>query len=297
MTRSLRHLNSLRAFEAAARHSSLAKAASELNVSHSVVSQHVRNLETWFGTALFVRHGNRVELSETGRALRPQIASGLQTLTDACEAILRKSQAGTLVVSAEPALASLWLRKQITRFQTAFPRIEVDLRPAWSPDRIDDGQVDMIIHFATRMQASGVERSDLFPIDGYPAATPQVRHGVQSAQGDVDWAKAELVHDNGKETWQKWFAAHEPDCDTWRKGRVYSDLSLTIAAAVDGEGVILADDILCAQDLASGRLTRLDDRAIRCVWYQVAVPRGAARKAASETFRDWLLEQTTELRE
>ena len=142
MENSLRHLNALRVFEAAARHSSFAKAAGELNVSHSVVSQHIRNLELWFGTDLFIRHGNRVELSADGRDLRPQIASGLQTLTDASETLLRKTRSGTLVVSAEPALASLWLRKQITEFCRLFPRIDVDLRPAWTPAQIGEGHAD-----------------------------------------------------------------------------------------------------------------------------------------------------------
>lgn len=296
MTRSLRHLNSLRAFEAAARHSSFAKAASELNVSHSVVSQHVKNLEEWFGADLFSRHGNRVELTATGRALMPQVASGLQTLTDACEGILRKSQSGAVVVSAEPAVASLWLRKHITEFCALYPRIEVDLRPAWTPERIADGQADMIIHFATRMPASGVEKIDLFPIDGYPAATPQVADRLMNASGTVDWSSAALVHDNGRETWHKWFAANEPESDAWRTGRVYSDLSLAIDAAVDGEGVILADDILCKQEMASNRLVRLDERLVRCVWYQVALPRNAARKPAAETLRNWLLDRTSDFR-
>lgn len=295
MTRSLRHLNSLRVFEAAARHSSFAKAASELNVSHSVVSQHIKNLEGWFGVGLFARLGNRVELTDHGRALLPQIAGGLQTLADACEPLLRKAQSGTLVICAEPALASLWLRKRVTEFCALFPRIEVDLRPAWTPDRIGD-EADMIIHFATRMPGSGVERTDLFSIDGYPAATPEVRDKILSGRTTIDWNCAALVHDNGRETWHKWYTAHEPASDGWRRGQVYSDLSLAIDAAVDGEGVILADDILCRSEMSSGRLVRLDERDLRCVWYQVALPQNVMRKAASETFRDWLLDQTSELR-
>lgn len=272
-------------------------AASELNVSHSVVSQHVKNLEEWFGADLFSRHGNRVELTATGRALMPQVASGLQTLTDACEVILRKSQSGAVLVSAEPALASLWLRKHISEFCALYPRIEVDLRPAWTPELIADGQADMIIHFATRMPASDVEKFDLFPIDGYPAATPQVRDVLINASGAIDWSGAALVHDNGRETWHKWFAAFEPRSQAWRKGRVYSDLSLAIDAAADGEGVILADDILCKQEMASRRLVRLDERSVRCVWYQVALPRNTARKPAAETLRNWLREKTHALRD
>lgn len=290
-------MNALPVFEAAARHSSFAKAGAELNVSHSVISQHIRNLEKWLNTELFVRHGNRVELSDDGRALLPQIASGLQTLTDACETVLRKTQMGTVVVSAEPAFASLWLRKRCTEFSELFPGIEIDLRPAWTPAQIGEGHADMIIHFETRIPKRGVERNNLFPIDGYPAATPEVRDALPLAGSAIDWQRAVLVHDNGKETWHKWYAAHEPASEGWRKGRIHSDLSLAIDAAVDSEGVILADDILCQREISSGQLVRLDDRSVRCIWYQIAIPRGTSKSAASALFRDWLVGQTQSLRE
>ncbi|NIA70371.1 LysR family transcriptional regulator [Pelagibius litoralis] len=284
-------MNSLRAFEAAARHSSFAKAASELNVSHSVVSQHVKKLELWFGTELFMRLGNRVELSGDGRALLPQVASGLQTLRDGCNSLLRKTQSGTLVVSAEPALASLWLRKRATEFCKLFPRIEIDLRPAWTPDRLGDENADMLIHFETRMPSSGVERQGLFPIDGYPACTPKFRDKLLSDDLRIDWDSVPLVHDNGREIWHKWYAAYQPESSGWQQGRVYSDLSLAIDAAVDGEGIVLADDILCQREIESGALVRLDPQAVRCVWYQIALPKGGLKAPVSETLKQWLLDQ------
>lgn len=297
MKNPLRHLNALRVFEAAARHCSFAKAAGELNVSHSVVSQHIRNLEAWFGTDLFIRYGNRVELSEDGRDLLPQIASGLQILTDASETLLRKTRSGTLVVSAEPALASLWLRKRITEFCDLFPRIEVDLRPAWTPAQIGEGRADMLIHFETRIPRSGVTKDRLFAIDGYPAAAPDLRDSLASRDDQIDWDRALLIHDNGKETWHKWYLAHEPDSAGWRSGKVHSDLSLAIDAAIDGEGIILADDILCQREISSGQLVRLDPRSVRCVWYEIALPKEASRSSASTLFKNWLLEHSETLRE
>lgn len=290
MTTSLRHLNALRAFEAAARHQSIASAAKELNVSHSVVSQHVRNLEAWFGTDLFVRSGNRIILSDDGRALLPRISGGFQTLSDACSDLLRATQKGTLIVSAEPALASFWLRKRITEFCEEFPKIDIDLRPAWQPPRLGDDHADMIIHFETRLPATGVRRHRLFPIDGYPACAPSVRERLLPQDGKVNWSEAPLIHDNGRETWHNWYSEHEPENAQWQKGRVYSDLSLAIDAAVDEEGIVLADDILCAKEIGSGALVLLDNRKIRCVWYAIATPRKASRKPAVDTFTEWLLE-------
>ncbi len=290
MSTSLRHLNALRAFEAAARHQSISKAAAELNVSHSVVSQHVKNLEAWLGTDLFNRSGNRIELSDDGRALLPRISGGFQTLTDACSDLLRATQKGTLTVSAEPALASLWLRKRITEFCGEFPKIDIDLRPAWQPAQLGEDHADLIIHFETRMPTAGVRLHRLFPIDGFPACAPELRERLLGDAGAVIWDQAPLVHDNGREIWHQWFLEHEPGNVRWQQGRVYSDLSLAIDAALDGEGVILADGALCAKEMASGTLVKLDERQIRCVWYSIATPRKAARKPAVDTFVSWLLQ-------
>ncbi len=290
MDTSLRHLNALRVFEVAARHSSFAKAGAELNVSHSVVSQHIRNLELWFGTDLFIRHGNRVELTEDGRRLQPQLSSGFQVLKDACESLLRVSQHATLTISAEPALASLWLRKRITEFCTLYPRIDIELRPAWQPPQLGDGHADMIIHFETRLPNKAAKLIRLFPIDGFPACAPDLKSRMTKDGDALGWMSSSLVHDNGREIWHQWFSAHQPDMAIWQKGRVYSDLSLAIDAAVDGEGIILADDILCRKELETGALVKCDQRQIRCVWYSLAVSKRMTGNSALGVFTAWLLE-------
>ncbi|MES0827978.1 LysR family transcriptional regulator [Ruegeria sp. SCP11] len=288
MNSSLRHLNALRAFEAAARHQSISKAADELNVSHSVVSQHVKTLEDWFGAELFVRSGNSITLSESGRALLPRVSSGMQTLKDACSDLLRTTQKDTLIVSAEPALASQWLRKRVTEFCEKYPKINVDLRPAWQPPRLGDGHADLVIHFETRLPTTGARIHRLFPIDGYPACAPRVRDQLIGEEGCVNWNEVPLIHDNGHEIWHQWYLTHEPGSNRWQQGRLYSDLSLAIDAALDGEGIILADDFLCEKEMLKGTLVQMDPRKIRCVWYSVAMPKRATRKPAAKTFSEWL---------
>ena len=64
------HLNALRAFEAAARLSSFSAAASELHVSHSTISHHVKGLEKSLGRELFLRQNRRVILTSEAEALQ-----------------------------------------------------------------------------------------------------------------------------------------------------------------------------------------------------------------------------------
>lgn len=71
MTRSYIPLNSLRAFEAAARHLSFTRAAIELNVTHSAISQHVNSLEQQLNCQLFVRGSRGLMLTTEGESLLP----------------------------------------------------------------------------------------------------------------------------------------------------------------------------------------------------------------------------------
>lgn len=288
---SLRHLNALRAFEAAARHNSIAKAASELNVSHSVVSQHVRNLEQWFSIELFVRHGNRIELSREGRQFETQVAHGLQVLSDACENLLQHSQSGTITISAEPAIASRWLRRKITQFCAQFPKIKCHVRSEWRAPPIGEDQVDAIIHFEERISRISAETSQLFPLDAFPACAPSVFDTLGTLPDGHDFLSLPIIHDNGRHIWQQWFAEHESEREEWKDGKVYSDLAIAIEAAADGEGIFLADNIICRRELATGALKKIDDRTSRCTWYGIAIGENVPANSPVVTFRNWIVEE------
>ncbi len=64
-------LNALRAFEAAARHLSLTKAALELNVTAGALSHQIRGLEDHLGVKLFDRGVRSIALTPSGKALQP----------------------------------------------------------------------------------------------------------------------------------------------------------------------------------------------------------------------------------
>lgn len=291
MQTTLRHLNALKAFESAAKHSSFSKAALELNISQTVVSRHIKNLEMWLGSDLFIRYGNRIELSEAGRMLAPQIACGFQTLRDGCESILRSSHRGTITVSAEPAVASRWLRKKITEFCHDFPSIHIDIKPAHQPVALSNGQIDVIVHFEERMPSVGISQDRLFSVNGFPACSPELYERIK-ASGVQDLNHHPLIHDNGRQIWQQWFAEHQPSSRNWEQGTVYADLSMAIDAAVDGEGILLADEIICQKELTSGALVKLDNREICCTWYSIGVDECTPQNSAAIRFKDWLAEQS-----
>src|SRR6516164_8420511 len=76
-------LNSLRAFEAAARHLSLTKAAAELNVSPGAISHQIRGLEALLGVQLFERRVRAIVLTAAGKLLYPGTQTGFVHLREA----------------------------------------------------------------------------------------------------------------------------------------------------------------------------------------------------------------------
>ena len=71
----------LLAFEAAARHTSISRAAEELHLTQSAVSRQIRQLEEQLGTALFHRVRQRVVLTDAGRIYAADVQAVLQQLS------------------------------------------------------------------------------------------------------------------------------------------------------------------------------------------------------------------------
>ena len=136
MSRRLPALYALRAFEAAARHSSFTRAAEELAITQSAVSRHIRTLEEHFACSLFERNGRNLRLTEPARLLLPGVREGFDSLERAC-ATLRVDDA-ILRLKAPSTLTMRWLLARLSRFRAQQADIEVQLTSAWMEvDRVD----------------------------------------------------------------------------------------------------------------------------------------------------------------
>jgi LysR family transcriptional regulator, glycine cleavage system transcriptional activator len=118
-------LNALRAFEAAARHQSFARAADELHVTQGAVSRHVRLLEEELETVLFRRHARGIELTAQGRSLLPELTASFERIARAA----RRAAEGDreLRVASPPTLAARWLVRRLAGFRDLRPELRVTL--------------------------------------------------------------------------------------------------------------------------------------------------------------------------
>ncbi len=107
MTYRLPALNTLRAFEAAARHSSFKMAASELGVTAGAVSQQVRKLEISLGVSLFRRLPHGLLLTTQGEVYLPRITKVFEDLTEATEAIAPQINSKKFTIGISPGAADI----------------------------------------------------------------------------------------------------------------------------------------------------------------------------------------------
>src|SRR6516165_9454183 len=122
-------LDGVEAFLSVAQHRSFRRAAAELGVTPSAISQAVRALETRVGAALFIRTTRSVGLTEAGQRFLARAEPAFAELVAASEAArdLGQRPAGLLRLSAPRAVVPILLEPLIASFCAAYPEIEVEV--------------------------------------------------------------------------------------------------------------------------------------------------------------------------
>lgn len=287
MARNLPPLNALKAFEAAARHESFTAAAAELNVTHAAVSRHIRELEGWLGTKLFVRTGRGVELTERGKGYVIELTRGFDILAAATEGVSgrRRRRRQRLSVSVEPSFAALWLVPRLGRFTAANPDIELILDSTHRLVDFSRDEADVGVRYG-RGVWSNVAADVLAGTHLTPVCSPTLLRdtGVHTPS---DLPPNLLLQEETRRYWNEWLSAAgvaeriTPDGPTL-------GLHLTIPASEAGQGFALADEVIAGDALVAGRLVRPFPIAIRDYGYHFV--HGADRKEtkAMAAFRVWL---------
>ena len=280
-------LNALRAFEAVAAHLSFTDAARSLNVTTAAVSSHIKSLEQFLETPLFVRHSRSVRLTPQGARLLPGIQRGMGELSRAVEQLRHDRTSGLLNISLLGSFLQKWLLPRLGDFYQKHP--EIDLRFNASRELIDFMQTDF--HAAVRYGGGNwaqLRAEKMLDDWVFPVASPLLfaKLGGIDTMGDLN--KYPLLH-SASEPWGDWLRRVGGDTMRVERGPVLDDSASLLAAAEQGHGLALARWSLVAGDLATGRLVRPSDQSVRQhnAYYFVAPPHHFELPKVLR-FRDWL---------
>ena len=289
-------LNSLRAFEAAARTGGYVAAAEELAVSAAAVSQHVRKLEEFLGKTLFMRLNNRVVLTDAGHSFLAGTADALQAISDTTDDLMSDRSRSRLVISTIESVAEMWLLPRLAEFARQRAGFRFDLRV--EPDPVDFARhnIDLRLCYGTgqypEQQVILLAQDCVQPMCS-PAYLARTAGSVQAGMTGVP--ADDLLHTSwgpsfgSNPTWRNWYQkAGLPlpgDTGGFQVGRS----SLALDMAREGIGVALAQRMLAASDLAEGRLVALSPVSLPLGHpYCLAYPRSKARKRDLIALASWL---------
>jgi LysR family glycine cleavage system transcriptional activator len=289
-------LNSLVAFEAAARHLSFTLAAHELNVTQGAISRQVRLLEDYLGKVLFERTTRTIQLSPAASQYYETVRASLMQVAQATGEIRHWQGAEQVTVATSTAMASLWLLPKVTEFQRE--NEEIDLRII-AHDQVKDFSrldCDLALYYC-KTPPRDMQVTPLFSEEVYPVCSPAYLAKYPALNKPEDLAACTwLFLDDPQRDWigwPEWFQSQGLKKVEPKRRININSYSMLIQSAISGQGIALAWSNLVDDYLQSGALIRPLDTVLRtdaqfCLREPLA--RGGMRQSVKR-FRSWLLNQ------
>lgn len=301
-------LNALNAFEVAARHQSFSKAAEELHVTPAAISQQIRMLEDLLGVQLFHRLNRGLALTDAGKSGLAKLQDGFRSVNEAVEQIRADQPSASLDVWMAPSFASKWLMPRLPRFMDRHPNI--DLRISASAELIDTDAsapslseeilrrhgVDIAIRFG-RGYYPGCDVERLMSVNALPLCSPSLLlDKTKPLLTPEDLSHHLLLHDEtpyeGRPSWPSWLDAVGASNVDGKRGLRFNRISLALAAAVEGQGVVLTLEQLAMDDLEKRRLViPFEHRVELKQAYHVITLKNHATDERVTAFKQWLFDE------
>ncbi len=285
-------LTALRTFESAARLKSFKSAAEELAVTPTAVSHQIKLLEGWLGVPLFQRMARGVRLTDCGERLFRSLHGALLDVVQTVDHLRPQPSTGSLTLSTTPAFAALWLISRLGYFYHAHPGIKV--RVETSTELLDlhqDASIDLVIRYGYNDHPSLHSQcllDECFGVYGAPGLLASL-DPTRLTLITVRWRNSQLYD----RSWKAWCeAAGETWMDT-AELREYDEEHYALQAAIAGQGLVLASNVLVSQSLAMGLLQpyRSEITVSGASYTALCVP-GRERHPPVKAFLDWLTNES-----
>lgn len=284
-------LNALRAFEAAARHLSIRQAAAEIGVTPSAVSHQLRTLEDLLGVEVMRRTGSRLELTETGRALAPELTAGFGRIAEAVAGLRHERRVGPLRLSMLPSFAVHWLSPRLSTYPLARAGFELLISTSQAMVDLGAGAADAAVRHGGGSWP-GVRAEPLF-------------EETVALLGHAGWASCDVAEIRRKIGRTSLFLSQHRrrDFERWNDTlpggpirpaavTIVDSAGLGLRAAIDGAGLTLAGAEIAGWDIAAGRLSPLlGHRVPTDAGYYLCYPPALERDRRIRNVRAWMLAQ------
>ncbi|MDT4845989.1 LysR substrate-binding domain-containing protein [Achromobacter agilis] len=277
-------LNTLRVFDAAARHQAFGKAAEALHVTHGAVSRQIRLLEESLGMALFERRNRGVFLTDQGRQLHDLTRALFEQLASGLAKLRQPAADAPLVLSCEPTIAMMWLIPRLPDFQRAHPGVQVHLYAAGGPLDFAAQGVDVALRRNDFEWEAAMHAERVCEEWTGPVCRPGL---LGAAAGDVWDGLPALGSATRPRAWRQWSQASGRKPPK-RTGPVYEHFYLSLQAAAAGLGVAIGSALMACDAVRDRRLAAPCGFARDGSAYFLLSPRPCAEDPRAAAFLGWL---------
>jgi DNA-binding transcriptional LysR family regulator len=258
-------LDGVEAFLSVAEHRNFRKAAAELGVTPSAMSQAIRTLEARVGAALFIRTTRSVGLTEAGERFLARAKPAFEELVAASEVArgLGQRPSGLLRLSVPRAVVPILLEPLIASFCQAYPEVEVEI--AASEELVDlaaqgfDAGIRLAQFIAADMIAVRLTKPFRLIIVGSPAYVARAgrptrpddlrQHACLRLRRSNGALASWSLNDNGRAIE---IAVSGP--------LIANDYPTMLGAAIEGVGLAQAPEPVAAASIKAGRLVQVLER-------------------------------------
>lgn len=285
-------LRSISVFHAVARSASISKAAQELGVTPSAVSQQIYVLEGFLGTALLSKAGRRIKLTEAGERYFAMISEKVEQIVEATDRLRGHHAVTVLSVRATPSFATKWLLPRLQNFLIQYPQFEVRLDGTNEVTDFAHEDVDVEIRHGEGnwpgLYVEGIAREQFLPVcaPGYLA---------ENLLAVADITSHKLIHSvKSQVQWEGWLDAVGAKRDQrWRR-LLFDRSHMAIDAAVAGMGIALESNLMMWRELRDGTLVCpiADPPPVSLISQWIVCPHDHLRHSKVRAFIAWLKKES-----
>jgi LysR family glycine cleavage system transcriptional activator len=166
---------------------------------------------------------------------------------------LARGAKGSLTVSLPPSFAIQWLVPRLSLFSELNPDIDVRIRAVDYEEGSLTDDVDVAIYYG-RGSWRNLHADKLHTEYLVPVCSPMLLNRAKPLNEPADLRFHTLLHDGTREAWKAWFTSQGFKHFNVNQGPIFSHTAMVLQAAIHGQGVALAHNILARPDITSGRL-------------------------------------------
>jgi LysR family glycine cleavage system transcriptional activator len=285
-------LKSLQAFRHAAEALSFKRAAEQLYVTPTAISQQIKSLESNLGLRLFRRKTREIELTAEGEQLLSFVGQAFNLIEEGVTRLSDDPNPTHLVLSAIPSFSARFLMPRLVHFQTQESELSIRLQPSLDLASFEGNDLDLAIRFGSGSYP-GLDARHL--MDDHIIPVCHVSLLDASKPSELQLAKMPILADDSKDIDPLWelFLERLGVPDTQRPSRFrVSDANALLEAIIGAQGVSLLRYSLVYELIEKGVLCCPAAIYFDSVYqFYLVAPESHFKRLKVQRFERWLREE------